>query len=262
MNKRALIVIVAALGAAAAGVAIAVVALDTGTGADRPGKASGSSGKAPTSITTQPVPTESSQPPEPKFAILEVRRGARVPLRASPAGRLVKSLSAHSEFGSSRVLGVARRKGPWLGVITPLRPNGKLGWVRFDTAKLALYWTRYSLQARLSERTLELRYGRRVLGRYRITVGAPGNDTPKGRFAITDALNFGHSPYYGCCALALSGHQENLPPGWIGGDRIAIHGTPGPVGEAASLGCIRATDHTMHALFRRVPLGTPVFVRG
>jgi L,D-transpeptidase catalytic domain len=271
MKKRALIVIVATLGAAAAGVAIAVVALDTGTGDDQPSKASGSSGKAPTSVATQPaqnasaqrpVPTESSQPQGPRFAILEVRRGAHVPLRASPGGALVKSLSANSEFGSPQVLGVARRRGPWLGVITPLRPNGKLGWVRFDTARLWLYWTRYSLQARLSERILELRYGRRVLDRYRITVGAPGSDTPKGRFAITDALNFGHSPYYGCCALALSGHQENLPPGWIGGDRIAIHGTPGPVGEAASHGCIRATDHAMRALFRRVPLGTPVFVRG
>jgi L,D-transpeptidase catalytic domain len=269
MKKRVLIVIVAALGAAAAGVAIAAVALDTGTGDDQSGKASGSSGKAPTRVARQPTknasaqrpaPTESSRPQGPRFAILEVRRGAHVPLRASPGGALVRSVSAHSEFGSPRVLGVARRRGAWLGVITPLRPNGKLGWVRFDAARVWLYWTRYSLRARLSERTLELRYGRRVLDRYRITIGAPGSDTPKGRFAITDALNFGHSPYYGCCALALSGHQQNLPPGWIGGDRIAIHGTPGPVGEATSHGCIRATDHTMHALFRRVPLGTPVFV--
>jgi hypothetical protein len=271
MKKRVLTVIAAVLGALAVGAAIAVVALDTGGGDDQPGSASGSVAKA--SVTPQsgtdlgvkppqrPVPTQSSQPQRPRFAILQVRRRARIPLRASPGGKLVKSLSARSEFGSPRVLGVARYRGSWLGVVTPLRPNGKLGWVRFDAARLWLYWTRYSLRALLSERTLELRYGRRVVNRYRISVGAPGSDTPQGRFAITDALDFGHSPYYGCCALALSGHQQNLPPGWIGGDRIAIHGTPGPVGEAASLGCIRATDHTMHALFRRIPLGTPVFVR-
>ena len=67
---------------------------------------------------------------------------------------------------------------------------------------------------------------------------------------------------YGCCALALSGHQPNLPPGWIGGNRLAIHGTPGPVGLAASAGCVRATDAAMKTLFSEVPLGTPVFVSG
>jgi hypothetical protein len=175
---------------------------------------------------------------------------------------MVRSLSAHSAFGSPRVLGVARQRGSWLGVISPLRPNGVLGWVRFDAAKTELYWTRYSLRVLLSRRTLELRYGKRLLGRYTVTVGAAGSDTPQGRFSITDALVFDSSPYYGCCALALSGHQEHLPVGWLGGNRIAIHGTPGPVGYAASHGCIRATDETMRTLFHRVPLGTPVFVVG
>ncbi|HEY8951666.1 MAG TPA: L,D-transpeptidase, partial [Candidatus Dormibacteraeota bacterium] len=196
------------------------------------------------------------------FAILELRRGAHVAMLDSPGGRQVKSLSAESEFGSPLVLGVARQSGSWLGVTTPLRADGELGWVRFDAAKLKLYWTRYSLRVLLSNRILELHYGGRVLGRYTVTVGAAGSDTPQGRFSITDALSFDHSPFYGCCALALSGSQEHLPLGWLGGNRIAIHGTPGPVGYAASHGCIRATDETMRTLFRRVPLGTPVFVDG
>jgi hypothetical protein len=196
------------------------------------------------------------------FEVLQVRRGARVPLLASPGGRLIRSLSDRSGFGSPRVLGVAWRKGSWLGVTTPLRRNGKLGWVRFDASKLQPYWTRYWLRVLLSQRALELRYGGRLIGRYPVTVGAAGSDTPQGRFSITDALVFDDSPYYGCCALPLSGHQEHLPVGWLGGNRIAIHGTPGPVGYAASHGCIRATDATMQVLFRRVPLGTPVFVVG
>jgi lipoprotein-anchoring transpeptidase ErfK/SrfK len=61
--------------------------------------------------------------------------------------------------------------------------------------------------------------------------------------------------------LALSGHQNNLPAGWIGGNRIAIHGTPGSVGGAESHGCLRASDPDMIALFARVPLGAPVFIR-
>jgi lipoprotein-anchoring transpeptidase ErfK/SrfK len=70
--------------------------------------------------------------------------------------------------------------------------------------------------------------------------------------------------YYGCCILALNGHQPKLPAGWQGGNRLAIHGTnaPGTIGSAASAGCLRAADSELQVLMRRVPLGTPVFIRG
>jgi lipoprotein-anchoring transpeptidase ErfK/SrfK len=97
-----------------------------------------------------------------------------------------------------------------------------------------------------------------------VGVGRPGSPTPLGRFAVTDKLSGGaYGPYYGCCILALSAHQPNLPPGWPGGDRIAIHGTndPGSIGAATSAGCPHALDVDLRVLMRRVPLGTPVFVR-
>jgi hypothetical protein len=272
MKQRALIAIAAILGSAAV-LAIALGAFSSDGKTE--GKASappvprvavtpGTRPAAEAAIGhSPPVPTLAGRPRNGRrFAILQLRRGASVTLFAAPGGKPIRSLSAQSEFGSPRVLAVARQEGSWLGVITPLLPNGELGWVRFDAAKLELYWTRYWLRVSLAERRMELRYGGRELGRYTVSVGAAGSDTPRGRFAITDALIYDDSPYYGCCALALSGHQEHLPVGWLGGDRIAIHGTPGPVGFAASSGCIRATDETMRTLFRRVPLGTPVFVRG
>jgi hypothetical protein len=104
--------------------------------------------------------------------------------------------------------------------------------------------------------------GSRALDSYPVTVGRPGSETPLGAFSVTDALagpTLG--PYYGCCVLALSGHQPSLPSGWFGGDRMAIHGTPSAIGLAASAGCIRAGDATMVSLLARVPLGTPVYVR-
>jgi L,D-transpeptidase-like protein len=274
MTKRVLTGSAAVLGIAAAVVVIAGCGLGAGTGGDpAAGKSARPTPRAAIAPGTaaalraesrnprRPVPTVRNQPRRGRyFAILQVRDGARVALFANPGGRFISTVSDRSGFGSPRVFAVARQRGSWLGVLSPLRPDGELGWLRFDEAKLKLYWTRYSLRVLLSKRTLELRYGGRVLGRYMVTVGAAGSVTPRGRFGITDALAFGHSPFYGCCALALSGHQEHLPVGWLGGDRIAIHGTPGPVGFAASHGCIRATDATMHALFRRVPLGTPVFV--
>jgi len=276
VKDRVLIGIAAILAIAAAGVLVALVAFGAGANdrsatagvrppagaTDTPGRVV-VTGRPADRAPKIPVPSLVHRPRFGRyFAILELRRGASVPMLDSPGGRQVKSVSAESEFGSPRVLGVARQSGSWLGVTTPLRPDGELGWVRFDAAKLKLYWTRYSLRVLLSKRILELHYGGRVLGRYMVSVGAAGSDTPQGRFSITDALSFDHSPYYGCCALALSGSQEHLPLGWLGGNRIAIHGTPGPVGYAASHGCIRATDETMRTLFRRVPLGTPVFVDG
>jgi len=102
-----------------------------------------------------------------------------------------------------------------------------------------------------------------VLQRLPVAVGRPGTETPLGRFAVTDLLRTrrADSPY-GCCAVALSGHQTKLLPGWPGGDRLAIHATPNPetVGSAASLGCLRAYTRDIRALMRRLALGAPVVV--
>jgi lipoprotein-anchoring transpeptidase ErfK/SrfK len=97
-----------------------------------------------------------------------------------------------------------------------------------------------------------------------VGVGRPTSPTPTGRFALTDKLSGSrYGSYYGCCILALSAHQPNLPPGWTGGDRIAIHGTNAPwtIGTASSAGCPHARDADLRVLMRRVPLGAPVFIR-
>jgi lipoprotein-anchoring transpeptidase ErfK/SrfK len=124
--------------------------------------------------------------------------------------------------------------------------------------------TDLSVRVDRSRRRLQLRSGNRVLRRFPVAVGRPGHETPLGRFAVTDRLRTGRadSPY-GCCAVALTGHQPELPPGWPGGDRLAIHGTPQAesIGQAASLGCLRAPTPGVRALMRRLPLGAPVFIR-
>lgn len=196
----------------------------------------------------------------PSFAIIRLAAGAEVPVHSAAGGRLVTTLGDRTDFGSARTFSVVSTRGSWVSILAPELPDGSAGWVRFDAAKMTRYWTKYSLSADLSARALTLSYGKTPVARYVVTVGGPGSETPTGRFAITDGLSFDASPYYGCCAMVTTGHQTSLPPGWIGGDSIAIHGTPGPVGEAASHGCLRATDATMHALMARVPLGTPLFV--
>jgi lipoprotein-anchoring transpeptidase ErfK/SrfK len=176
---------------------------------------------------------------------------------------VVARLGAHTEFGSPQTVAVAKRRGRWLGVVTTRLPNGTLGWIDPRESSPRLSRTRKSLVLDLSERRLVLKQGERVLRRMTVGVGRSGSPTPIGRFAVTDKLpGSRYGPYYGCCILALSAHQPNLPAGWRGGDRIAIHGTndPGSIGAASSAGCPHARDADLRLLMRRVPLGTPVFV--
>jgi L,D-transpeptidase-like protein len=198
----------------------------------------------------------------PRWRSVVVRRS--VPLRVSPNGRLVTRVRTRTEFGSTRVMSIATRRGRWLGVVSTEMPNGTLAWVHEKNAGLHFRRAAYSLHADLSGRRLELRKGGRLVRRLSVAIGRPGSETPTGRFAVTDKLRGGnYGPYYGCCILALNAHQPNLPAGWQGGNRIAIHGTnsPGTVGAAASAGCLRAADSDLEVLMRRVPLGTPVFIK-
>ena len=103
-----------------------------------------------------------------------------------------------------------------------------------------------------------------MLRRFGVGVGAAASPTPTGRFAVTDKLvGAQFSAAYGCCILALSAVQPNLPAGWAGGNRVAIHGTlaSSDFGRAVSAGCVHAPDSDLRYLMSIVPLGTPVVIR-
>jgi L,D-transpeptidase-like protein len=213
-----------------------------------------------------PVPRIRLDPPPdnvkgPSFPIATVLPGHRIELHTSPGGAAFEQVGDRTEFGSTRAYWIERVKGPWFGVPTPDLPNGRLAWIRDDRSELSVSQTHFWIRADLSRHRLELHYAKRLLNRFPVTVGSETSPTPLGNYAVTDGLvGRGLGPWYGCCVLALSGHQDHLPPGWIGGNRIAIHGTPGSVGGADSHGCLRASDPNMISLFARVPLGTPVFI--
>lgn len=211
----------------------------------------------------EPEPATAPAPRDPGFLVVRPAR-SRLVVRARPGGRVVARLGARTEFGSPMTLAVARTRGRWLGVVTTHLPNGRLGWVDSEESPVVRSRTRVSVSIDLSARRLVVRRGDRVVRKVTVAVGRPSTPTPKGRFAVTDKLpGARYSSSYGCCILALSAHQPNLPSGWQGGDRIAVHGTndPSSIGTAASAGCPRASDRDMRYLLRRVPLGAPVFVR-
>src|SRR5439155_25580294 len=96
--------------------------------------------------------------------------------------------------------------------------------------------------------------GRTTL-RMTVGIGSQQTPTPTGWFAVTDDLR-GWGPY-GCCILALSGHQPRLAQGWTGGDRLAVHGST--TGSASGpLGCLRADTAHLRRLQRAARLGIRV----
>jgi L,D-transpeptidase catalytic domain len=209
-------------------------------------------------------PLEAPFPSEPQsiscFSTAFVNRPTT--LYRNPGGRVRIRLSAKTEWNSPRVLGVVLRRGDWVAVQAPELGNNEVAWMPANRARLdCVTW---SMNADLSRRLLSVRRDGKVVRRFRIAIGRRGSPTPEGRFSVTDKLRVTDpgSPY-GCCVLALTGHQTRLPAAWPGGDRLAVHATTelSSIGKPASLGCMRITSAQARWLIKTIPLGAPLFVR-
>jgi hypothetical protein len=205
-----------------------------------------------------PFPSE----PQPITCYSTAFVSGKTTLYVEPGGRVRIRLPPRTEWGSPRIFGVVRHRGDWIAVQAPELGNGELAWMPARRARLDC--VRWSLHADLSRRRLSVERNGDTVRRFEIAIGRKGNPTPKGRFSVTDKLRVTDrdSPY-GCCVLALTGHQNHLPPGWPGGDRLAIHATRelSSIGKPASLGCMRITSVLARWLIKAIPAGAPVFVR-
>jgi L,D-transpeptidase catalytic domain len=215
-------------------------------------------------VPEQTGPAAAPFPSEPQefscYTTAYVRRPAL--LRRQPAGKPLMRLAAKTEWESPRVFGVVRREGDWLAVQAPELPNGRVGWLNSRDARLDC--TTWSLHADLSKKKLFVRREGHTVRALPVAIGRSTNPTPKGRYSVTDKLRVTDSGSpYGCCVLALTGHQTNLPADWPGGDRLAVHATRdvASIGQAASLGCLRSHPNQVRWLIETIPLGAPVFIR-
>ncbi len=208
----------------------------------------------------EPFPTDPTAAN--RYPVARIRRAAT--LLDAPGGRRKVRVGPKTEFDSIRVVSIVKRRGEWLGVLVPELENGEVGWVHQDRVS-DLGTVPWSMHVDLSRRVLVVRRDGKKIRSVRIGVGRADHPTPKGRFAVTDKLKVTQpgSPY-GCCVLALTGHQTKLPPGWPGGDRLAVHATRdlSGLGKPVSLGCMRTDPRDTRWMLKRIPLGTPVFVRG
>jgi hypothetical protein len=205
-----------------------------------------------------PFPSE----PEPMSCFSTAYASGRTTLYKRPGGAVRIKLSARTEWGSPRIFGVVRRRGDWISVEAPELENGEVAWIEASRTRLdCVHW---SMRVNLRKRRLYVQHNGSTVRRFQIAVGREGNPTPRGRFSVTDKLRVTDpgSPY-GCCVLALSGHQTHLPASWPGGDRLAVHATRelSSLGKAASLGCMRVTSSQARWLLKSIPLGTPLFVK-
>jgi lipoprotein-anchoring transpeptidase ErfK/SrfK len=254
----------AALGSAATALLGLAVA---GCGADVEPSPDGS-----TSTTTATAPTLSARPTAPAPAprppsrasklrpplAFHVRR--RTMLRTSPNGRMVARIRTKTEFKSPTILAVAARKPGWVLVRTSLARH-HVGWLPLSAG--SLFSQPRTIVIDLSRRSLMVFHRGKLTDRYKVAIGTKATPTPRGKFAVTDRLRTGDaSSDYGCCILALNGHQSKIAQGWGGGDRVAIHATPHTwtLGHEVSHGCVRASNAALRQLMAHVRIGTPVTI--
>jgi lipoprotein-anchoring transpeptidase ErfK/SrfK len=186
-----------------------------------------------------------------------------VAMRSAPghAGHVVGRLAKRTQFGSATAVPIMIRRGAWLGVISLVAGNNRLGWIPRSAVSLAR--TDWRIYVSLARQRITVSYGDRVIRRFRTSTGVVGASTPTGHFAVTDRLRTGvEDGPYGCCILALSAVQPRHLSDWDGGNRIAIHGTvdTADLGRPASHGCAHVDDAAGHWLLGHIPNGTPVVI--
>lgn len=249
--------------------ALASLAFGAGCGGDDPaGEAAvtaESDGAKPEAVTTTEA-TEVAKPAKPEtLRLLDdgnptvfVKLKETVDLYDKPGGNVVETVGHFTAFGSRTVYSVTDQNDDWVAVLTPYTENGEPLWLELDPERLKAGRSIWNIEVDLSDFETRLLEEGKVVRTFPISVGMPTAPTPTGRFAITDTFRGDLNAAYGCCALATTARQINLPSGWLGGDRIAFHGTSGPLGAEVSHGCIRAADEDVSALVDMVPPGTPV----
>ena len=105
---------------------------------------------------------------------------------------------------------------------------------------------------------------------YPVAIGQPAYPTPTGNYAVIQKqMNPTWFPPDSPWAAGLGpvppGASNPLGTRWIGtsAPAIGMHGTPNPssIGTMASHGCVRMYMGDVENLYRRVQIGTPVFIR-
>jgi hypothetical protein len=216
---------------------------------------------APSSIRVE-IPNQPREKAPARHMLVHIERA--LPITARPGGgRVVGTMPAGSRYYGIPTVALVRglsRDGLHGLVHVPYVARRASGWIALRGLERS--WTRVSVEADLSEHRITVHRSEDVLFRAPAATGAPWSPTPTGRYFVTDRVPFPNGGVLGAFAFGISGIQPNLPPGWNGGDQLAIHGTndPSSIGRSSSAGCLRVSESALTRLRRVLRLGTPVVV--
>jgi lipoprotein-anchoring transpeptidase ErfK/SrfK len=264
-------------------VVAAVVFVARGAFANGDGGGGGTRGSAPASSTTtagrsgtaalpEPVggsttfsAASAAAPPGRDSSVVARARTASIAVYAHPgAARPQRTLTRRTLEGRRLpiVFRVVGKRGAWLHVAVPARPNNGRAWIRRSAVRLAR--TDYRVVVKLKEHRLVAYEGTHTVLRTRIGVGRSLSPTPTGTYFVTDLLRPPDPKgFYGPYAFGLSAYSP-VYTSFAGGDgQIGIHGTdePSALGHDVSHGCIRLRNADITRLARTLPLGTPVTIQ-
>ena len=192
----------------------------------------------------------------------------KAPIRRAPRPGAHQIVSTHflTEDGYPEVYITLRRirddhGRTWLKVRIPMRPNGRVGWVRsYGLGPLFRVRTHLIVNRETGHAAL-FRRGHRIW-RAPVGTGKPSTPTPAGRFWIREKFRTGQpGGLYGPVAFGTSSYS--VLSDWPGGGVIGIHGTdePGLIPGKPSHGCVRVRNGAILRLYRLMPVGTPVRIR-
>ncbi len=159
------------------------------------------------------------------------------------------------------VLPVLGRRGGWLRVRLPGRPNGHTGWI--VSARTRAASTPWRIEVGLAARRVIVFREGRVVRRFTAVVGKRSTPTPRGRFFVEEALRLRRDEPGAPFALATSARSNTLQEFDGGPGQIALHGIAhlsGAPGTASSHGCIRLATPAIAWLASRIGAGTPVTI--
>lgn len=185
--------------------------------------------------------------------------GREVAVHEAPDGPRRTVLASPLESGAPLTLLLVQRRGEWLEVLLPVKPNGSTGWVRARSVRLQ--GVAYRLDVRTAAHELDLYDRGELVDTFPIGIGKASTPTPGGTFFLKELLQPPDpGGTYGPYAYGLSGFSTTLES-FMGTDAvIGLHGTddPASIGRDASSGCIRLRNADITRLATMLPLGTPV----
>ena len=171
----------------------------------------------------------------------------------------IAALNNKTNFSGRHVFVVLEQQGDWFKVELPMRPNGRIGFVR--TSDVTLYQHDYSMVVSLSAHTLTLYKSGAEVMRETVAVGSAKYPTPTGSFFLRElARPRNPKGAYGPWAFGLSAYSNVLQTFGRGDGQIGIHGTnePTKLGQSVSHGCIRMSNQAITKLAQTLPQGVPL----